>query len=49
MYVRDPVGVDFLEGGACIDTFLRLEGTDEDAIWGEEVCDGGAFSEEFWV
>jgi hypothetical protein len=47
--VRDPVGVNLREASTCIQTLLRLQGTNENTVRGEQVIDGSAFRQELRV
>lgn len=48
-HLRDPVGVDASQRLACRDTFLGLEGTDEDTVRSEQVVDGSSLGKELRV
>lgn len=47
--LRNPVGVDLRQAGARVDTFLCLEGSDQDAIRAEEVGNSSSLCKELRV
>ena len=46
---RYPVGIDLFQALASIDTFLRLQGSDQDAVRAEEVRNGRSLRQKFRV
>ena len=48
-HLRYPVGIDLSEGRTSINTLRCLQRTDQNTVRPEEIIDGRALSQEFWI